>query len=348
MEVRDFLIKLCESAHVSGYESEGAEIVRQAFAEYLPDVSTDKFGNVVGFKKGRGKGRLMLTGHMDEIGLMVADIDEKGFVRFTTIGGFDERVFPAQEVIIHGREKIFGVIGIKPPHILPPEELNKVFKAEDLFIDTGYGRDKLSSLIAVGDIITMRSKAADLRNGCLSAKSMDDSVGVATLFCAMKYLRRVDHDLDVYFVATTQEEVGLHGATTSAYTIEPDIAIAIDVGFAKTPDVSDPKVIDMGMGPAIAVGPAIHPAIFEKLKKTAKDANLKYQVEALPSRTGTDADSMQISGVGVATGVISVPLKYMHTPVETVMLSDIDQTGRLLAEFIRAFDDVELEDALCL
>jgi len=348
LEVKDFLIRLCESAHVSGYGSEGAEIVRQAFSEYLPDVRTDKFGNVVGFKKGRGKGKLMLTGHMDEIGLMAADVDERGFVRFTTIGGFDARVFPSMEVTIHGREKVYGVIGIKPPHILPPEDVKKAFKAEDLFIDTGYDREKLIKLINVGDVITINSKAAELKNNQLSAKSMDDSVGVAVLYSAMKYLRRGDHDLDIYFVATEQEEVGLRGAATSAYTIEPDIAIAIDVGFAKTPDVNDPRVIEMGMGPGIGIGPAVHPAIYGRLVKAAKDANLRYQVDVLPSRTGTDADSMQISRLGAASAVISVPLKYMHTQVETVNVDDVDQTGRLIAEFVRSFDDGELEDILCL
>ena len=348
MEIKDFLIKLCESPHISGFESGGAEIIRKAFMEHLTDVSTDKFGNVVGVKKGGGKGKLLLAAHMDEIGLMVADIDERGFVRFVTLGGFDARVFPAMEVIIHGREDVFGVIGIKPPHILPPEDANKTFKAEDLLIDTGFGREKLTELVRVGDVITVNSKAVDLKNGYLSAKSMDDSAGVAALLSAIKQLERYEHDLDVYFIATAQEEVGLRGARTSAFSIEPDIAIAVDVGFGKTPDVEDSKSIEMGKGPALAVGPGIHPAVFDILKKAAKNANLKYQVEVIPARTGTDADIMQITGAGAAAGVISVPLKYMHTPVETVKLDDVEMTGRLLMEFVRAFDGVGLEDALCL
>jgi len=348
LEVKDFLIELCESAHVSGFESEGAEIVRRAFAEQLPDVSIDKFGNVVGVKKGRGKGKLMLAAHLDEIGLMAADIDERGFVRFTTIGGFDARVFPALEVTIHGREKVFGVIGVLPPHILPPEDRSKAFKAEDLFVDTGYSRERLQELIGVGDIITINNKAVTLKNDLLSAKSMDDSAGIAALYAAMKKLQRTDHDLTVYFVATAQEEVGIRGATTSAYSLEPDIAIAVDVGFGKTPDMDESKALEMGGGPGIAVGPGIHPAVYETLKKCAKAAGVKCQTEVIPSRTGTDADSLQISRHGVATGVVSIPLRYMHTPVETVNLNDIDSTGRLLAEFVKAFDDTDLEVALCL
>ena len=364
MEVKDFLVRLCESAHVSGYEGmnegvsmgagesmcvgEGTDIVVRAFSEYLQDVAVDKFGNVIGVKKGGGKGKLMLAAHMDEIGLMVADVDSRGFVRFTTLGGFDARVFPALEVVIHGREDVYGVIGVKPPHILPPDEANKAFKAEDLLIDTGYGRDKLLSLIGVGDIITIRSKAAGLKNGCMSVKSLDDSAGVAVLYSAMKRLWRCGHDLDVYFVATVQEEIGARGAATSAWSIAPDIAIAVDVGFGKTPEVDEIDAFELGKGPTIAIGPAIHPAVYEALIKAAKDANLKYQVDVLPKDTGTDTDLMQISGKGVATGVVSIPLKYMHTPVETVKLDDIDQAGRLLAEFVRAFDGVELEGALCL
>ena len=348
MEVKEFLIKLCESAHVSGCETGGAEIVKQAFSEYLDDVSVDVFGNVVGVKKGRGKGKLMLAAHLDEIGLMVADIDERGFVRFTTLGGFDAREFPATEVTIRGREDVYGIIGVLPPHVLPRDERDKAFKMEDLLIDTGYSREKLLGLVRVGDIITIRSKAAELLNGNLSVKSLDDSAGVAALYSAMRNLRRSECDLDIYFVATAQEEVGARGATTSAYNIEPDIAIAIDVGFGKTPDVDEIDSFEMGKGPAIAIGPAIHPAVFENLKNCAKAANLKYQIDVLPSGTGTDADVMQISGKGVATGVVSIPLKYMHTPVETVVLEDVELTGRLLAEFARAFDDADLEGALCL
>ena len=348
MEVKDFLIKLCDAPHVSGYEDAAAEIVRDAFNKYLTEVTTDRFGNVYGVKKGNGKCRLMFTGHMDEIGLMVSGITEKGFIRFTRIGGFDARVFPAQEVTIHGREKLFGVIGVKPPHLTPPDEIANAFKAEDLVIDAGCSREKITELVGVGDIITINSKTTELQNDFLSGKSMDDSVGVAVLFAAMKNLRRVSCDADIYFVATAQEEVGIRGATTAAYTIEPDIAIAVDVGFGKTPELDESRTIEMCKGPAIAMGPGVHSGVYSLLKKSAKDANINYQAEILLGRTGTDADGMQVSRSGVATAVVSVPLKYMHTPVETVALSDIENTGRLLAEFAAAFNDVDLEDALCL
>ena len=348
MEVKDFLIKLCDSPHVSGYERAAAEIVAGAFGEYLPDVYADKLGNVIGVKKGAGKCRLMFAAHMDEIGLMVADIGERGFVKFTTIGGFDERVFPAREVTIHGKEKVFGVIGVKPPHLTPPDGAKNAFKAEDLCIDTGYSREKLAELIGIGDIITINAETAELKNNFLSGKSMDDCVGVAVLLSVIKHLKYVKHDADVYFVATVQEEVGIRGAATSAYAIEPDVAIAIDCGFAKTPELDEIKTVEPGNGPAIAIGPGIHPGVYELLKKTARAASLKTQVEVIVSRTGTDTDNMQISNTGVATCVISVPVKYMHTPVETVMLDDIDTTGRLLAEFAAAFNETGLEDALCL
>jgi len=348
METQEFLIKLCEASSVSGYESEKAEIIREAFSEYVCDVSPDALGNLIAVKKGRGKGKLMLAAHMDEIGLMVTDIDEKGFIRFTSIGSIDSRILPAQEVIIHGKEKLFGVIGVKPPHITPPEEKDAAVKIQDLVIDAGYNREKLQTLIGVGNIITFRSKAKILKNRLVSAKAMDDSVGIAVLYSALKHLNDVNHDLDIYFVATAQEEVGLRGAITSTYNIKPDIGVAIDGGFAKTPELDEIKTIEMGKGPSIGIGPGIHPGVFELFKKAAKDANLKYQIEVFSSRTDTDADNIQISGTGVAAGVISVPVKYMHTPVETVDLFDIEQAGRLIYEFVRSFNNTELEKALCL
>ena len=347
MEVKDFLTRLCDAPHVSGYESAAAEIVREAFSEFT-DVSSDDFGNVTGLRKGEGRGRLMLAAHMDEIGLMAAGIGDNGLIRFTAIGGFDARVFPAREVTIHGTEKILGVIGIAPPHLGAPGDADKAIPAEDLAIDAGYPREKLAELIKIGDIITINSKTTELKNNFLSGKSMDDSVGVAVLLSAMKHLADVRLGLDIYFVATAQEEVGVRGAAVSAYSIEPDVAIAVDVGFGRTPELDEAKTLEMGKGPAIAVGPGIHPGVFELLKKTAKDANISYQIEVIPSRTGTDADSMQIAKNGAATGVVSVPLKYMHTPVETVELTDIDRTGRLIAEFARALNAIGLEDALCL
>jgi len=348
LEVKDFLVRLSETPRVSGRESAGAEAVTEAFSEYLSDVRTDKLGNVVGIKKGNGKGKLMLAAHMDEIGLMVSGIDEKGFVGFVTIGGVDFRVLPAQEVWIHGSKKVFGVIGHKPPHLTSPEDRKKPIKIEDLKIDTGYSPEKISTLVRVGDIITVNAKTHQLKNNKLAGRSLDDAAGVAALYSAMKRLRDVKHDLDIYFIATSQEEIGGNGGIISAYGIEPDLAIAVDVGFAKTPELDDEKTIEMGKGPSIGIGPGIHPKMFELLKKSAKDAGIKHQIEVYPSWTGTDADDIQISRKGVAMGVLSIPLKYMHTPVETVLPDDIEETGRLIAEFIRAFNDTELEEALDL
>ena len=350
MDVKDFLIKLCEAPHVSGYEGAAAEIARAAFAEYLDEVTVDSLGNVIGVKKcaGEPQGRLMLAAHIDEIGMMVTGIDEKGFVLFTTIGGFDDRVFPAREVTIHGREEVFGVIGVKPPHLIAPGEADNAYKRDELKIDAGYGREKISELVGVGDIITVNAKTTELKNNLLSGKSMDDCVGAAVLYSAMRQLKDVDNRVEIYYVCTAQEEVGIRGAITAAYVIAPDIGIAVDVGFGKTPELDDAKTVEIGGGPAIAVGPGMHPGVSGLLKKTAADANLKYQIEVLASRTGTDADSMQISGTGVAAGVLSVPLKYMHTPVETVDMADVEMTGRLIAEFVRALGRAGLEDALCL
>jgi endoglucanase len=348
LKVQEFVTRLCESSRVSGFESSGAAVVRAAFSEMLDDVSVDTFGSVVGVKKGRGKGSLMFAAHLDEIGMMVTTIGEKGFVRFTTVGGIDSRVLVAQEVTIHGRQPVYGVIGIKPPHITQPGDEKKAVKINDLTIDTGFPAERVKELVRPGDIITFNTKAAELKNGQLTVKSLDDAAGVAALYAAMGFLKDYNHDLDVYFVATAQEEIGGNGALVSAYGIEPDIAVAIDVGFGKTPELEEIRVIEMGKGPAVAIGPGIHTGVYETFINTAKTSGVPYQVEVLPSGTGTDADELQVSRAGVASGVISIPLKFMHTPVETVTVEDIKQTGRLLAAFAAAFNGKELEDALCL
>jgi len=348
LEVKEFLSKLCEAPRICGYESDCVKFIASAFSEYLDNVKTDTFGNVIGVKKGRGKGTLMLTGRIDEIGMMVTNIDGRGFIRFTAIGGFDARVLPAQEVIIHGREKLYGVIGVKPPHLTPPGEKNNAYKAEDLFIDTGFSREKLVELCGIGDIITLRSNIFELKNGRFSGKSMAGAASAAVLLSAMRYLSQNSHDLDVYYVAATQAKAGICRVINSAYGIEPDIAIAFGASFGKTPELDEIKTIEMGKGPAIAIGPVIHPRVYESLIKSALNINITYQIKVLPISTGTDADNIQISGTGIATGVILTPLKYMHTSVETAEFEDIDQTGRLINEFINAFNDIEMEAALCL
>ena len=348
MSVKEFLIALSNSAGVSGYESERAGIILDFFKGRCDEAWIDKFGNVVGLKKGNGKGRLMFSAHMDEIGLMVTGIDKQGFLGVTQIGGFDQRTLLAHEVVIHGKQKVYGVICVKPPHITTPEEAAKSVKLEHLLIDTGIGEDEVKELVSIGDIVTINRKAVELKNNRLAGKCMDDNAGVASYAAALEKLKGFSHDLDVYFVASAQEEVGLRGAQTAAQALEPDMAIVLEVGFGKSAEGADDGDVMLGEGVEINCGPNIHRKMYARLKETAKKNGIKHQLTVAPGMTGTDARAIQITGKGVATALLAVPTKYMHTSVETVCLDDVDAMGRLMAEFVIGFNGCDTEEFLCL
>lgn len=349
MNLENFLIQLIEGSGISGFEQPVSAVIEDTWNNYVEQIKKDKLGNLIAYKKGNARNpiRIMLAAHMDEIGLIVKDIDEKGFVRFTNIGGIDERTLLAQEVIIHGKEDVFGIIGAKPPHLQSSEERKKTIKMQDLMIDTGYSKAEAQKRIAIGDPITIRRKSIQLQNNRIAGKSLDDRAGVAVIAECFKELEKIHHQCDVYGVATVQEEVGTRGAITSTFHIAPDIGIAIDVGFGATPELPKDETLELGKGPGLGFGPNIHPKIYERLVQTADDYNIPYQMDLVPEKSGTDAQVMQISRSGLATGLISIPLRYMHTSVETVQIKDIQNAGKLLAYFISSLDNENLEGFLC-
>ncbi len=280
----------------------------------------------------------MITAHYDEIGMLVKSIDEKGFIKFTNIGGLDPRVLLAQEVIIHGKEDVFGVIGAKPPHLLTQEESSKGIKIRDLSIDTGLSPSRVKELISIGDTITFRAFPFNLNGNKFSSKSLDNRSGIAVLVETMKELSARKFAHDVYFTATVQEEIGLAGAATATYNIKPDIAIVIDVCHGDMPNTSKEETYPLGKGPAIGLGPILDRNISRKLIDIAKERNIPYQIDVEPRDTGTEAWAVQVSRSGVPTGLISIPVRYMHTPVETVCLDDIRNAARLTAEFVSRYE----------
>jgi endoglucanase len=343
LEIKDFLLQMDTVPHVSGYEGELAELLKTEFSKFC-ETSIDKFGNVIALKKGLGGGpKIMIAAHMDEIGMMVSAITEEGFVKFSRVGGIDKRNVLAQEVTIHGREKVFGIIGIKPPHLVKPDEQKKVIEFFDMAIDTGYSKEELEKLVRPGDIITFNTKMAELKGGKMTGRAMDDIVGIAVMYATMKNLEVMKHKADVYFVGTAQEEVGCRGAYTATYTIKPDYGIAVDVGFGRTPGLDESNSQELGKGPVLTVGPNVTRSVFEGLKKAAGKNHTPYQVEVSPGMTGTDAFYIQIGEGGVCTGVVSIPLKYMHSTNETVQLSDIDCGGKLIADYIMSLNCEEDE-----
>jgi len=344
LQPEKFLRTLSEATGVSGYEQPVADLARNGLSEYSDDLRLDKLGNLIALKMGespdkeQAKPKVMLAAHMDEIGLMVTKIEDEGFIRFASVGGIDQRTLLAQEVIVHGRRDLQGVIGAKPPHVQDPDERSKSVPVEDLFIDVGMSGESVRGIVKVGDVITLNRKLVNLANRRMAGKAFDDRAGVVVLLECLKQLRSFRHTADVYAVATVQEEVGVRGAIVSAYGILPDIGIAIDVGHGDMMGVPEHKTIGLGKGPGICKGPQVHPRIYERLVEVAKEWNIDYSIEVASHPGGTDAYAIQVARTGVPSALISIPLRYMHTSVETLDESDIKASGRLLAAFIASVD----------
>lgn len=345
---REFLNQLSISSGVSGHEASVASLVIERFKSLTDQVQGDKFGNVYALKSGNRKlkKKIMLAAHMDEIGLIVKKIDSRGFLDFTTVGGVDQRTLLSQEVLVHGRQTIPGIIGFSPPHLLQSPEADQAVKIEDMAIDVGVSGVKLNELVQVGDVVTLKRDTYPLLNNVLAGKSFDDRAGIVVMMVCLEELSSLRHRHDVIAVATTQEEIGLRGALTSAYTLNPDLAVVIDVTHASTPDTKGQVKFDLGKGPTVALGPNIHPAIYRKLSETAQEHRLPIQIEPIPGHSGTDAWAIQVTQAGIPTGLISIPLRYMHTSVETLDMQDVLNSGKLLAHFISSLPD-DLEGLLC-
>ncbi|MFS8639736.1 MAG: M20/M25/M40 family metallo-hydrolase, partial [Symbiobacteriaceae bacterium] len=231
-----------------------------------------------------------------------------------------------------------GIIGIKPPHLTTEEEGRKVPRLQDLFIDVGLPAEEARRRVRVGDPVTVRQEPARLQGQRMTAKSLDNRASVAVLCEALAQLRRRRHGVDVYAVATVQEEVGSRGAATSAYGLAPTLALAVDVTFGDQPGLPDTQTVELGKGPALARGANVHPRIYEALRDTARSEGIPFQEEYLPADSGTDAWFIQIAREGIPTGLVSVPLRYMHSPVELVDLGDVQEAGRLLAAWAARID----------
>ena len=328
---------------ISGFEYRISDEIIKMFKPYFDEISTDALGNIIALKKGnKGNKKIMLEAHCDEIGLLVSDIDENGFLSFVNIGGVDSRILLSAEVIVHGKKDIKGVIGAKPPHLQESGEADKSIKIKDMSIDTGLSVDEVKENIIIGTPVTLSQSVGKLLNNNISLKTLDDRAGVAAV---LEIFKTADIDADLYASISVQEEVGLRGAKVSAFSLMPDFAIAIDVCHAVTPDNSK-EAFDAGSGVVITVGPNIHPRISDKLQEIAKKNEIKTNIEVCSSDTGTDAWAIQVAGSGIPTGLLSIPLKYMHTSVETMNLDDFSALVSLIDKFLKESDEFS-EDWLC-
>lgn len=334
------LKSLCESAGIPGREDAIRDIVVAEMRGLVDDVSVDALGNVVGVRKGTGGPRVMLMAHMDEIGFIVRHIDDKGFIRVHPAGGFDPRVLPAQRVLVHGYagEPLLGVLttAAKPIHLLSPGEI-KPPTVEELYVDVGLAADEVRARVEIGDMVTMQRTVEMIGNNVMG-KAFDDRICV---FQMLEALRKLDGPVaaEIIAVATTQEEVGLRGATTSSYHVDPDIGIALDVTLARDiPDTKDQDTVTkLGAGVAIKImdtASISNYRLVRHMREVAHAAGIDYQLEILP-RGGTDAGAVQRTRGGVAAITMSIPTRYVHTVNEMCSRSDIQAAIDLLAEYLR-------------
>lgn len=341
---------LTESHGVSGYEHIVQQEVHTLFSAFTDDIRQDTFGNLIAKVHGNGdqsKAKIMITAHADEIGFMITKIEKGGFLRVTAIGGVDPRTTLGQEVIVHAKQNLLGIFGAKPPHLLALDEVGKAIPIDELFIDLGMEDSEVKQLVQIGDIATIKRAVIPLQNQYLAGKAMDDRSGIVMMIEMLNEMKRLKIDADVYAVSTVQEEIGVRGAMMSAYGIMPDVGIAVDVTHGEMPGVAPDLAFELGKGPVICYGPNIHNHVYDLMIKVAKDENIPYQIEVSQGPTGTDARAIQVTQAGIATGLVSLALRYMHTSVETLSTKDIVNGGKLLAHTIQRIDRAFVEGLRC-
>jgi endoglucanase len=330
----------------SGYESPLQQVVRDYVAPFADQVASDVHGNVMAVRNPDAERRVMLAGHCDQIGLIVQYIDAEGYLYIQSIGGWDPQMLVGQRTTVWSDGgPVFGVIGRKPIHLLTEEERKQVPKMKDLWLDIGAAnKEEAEKLVRVGDAVTVELACREMPNERIASPAMDDKCG---LWVVMEALRRIDPAKlrwAVYAVSTVQEEVGLRGAKTSAFGIDPHVGIAVDVTHATdcpTVEKKEEGDIALGKGPVIERGPNMNPKVVRRLIDTAKANEIPIQISASGKATGTDANSIQINRAGVATGLVSIPNRYMHSPVEVIALPDMDRAADLLARFCEGLGEAE-------
>lgn len=331
-KIKNLLKRLCEIPSVCGREGMGKAMLFDIAGPYFDNMYSDSFGNLVLAKKSSRQGapKLQIDAHFDEVGMMVSEVCDGGFLGVRAIGGLDMRVLCASEVTVYGKEKIYGVITSIPPHISGGK--GEVPKIQDVYIDTGLDKDTLKELVRAGDIVEFKDGVAELLNNCVVSKSLDDK---ACACAVIDMASRADKDklkYDLYVTISAQEESGKNGARLIAYDIQPDIAIVTDVNFASGDDIDETESIEIGKGASVDISALTDIKLTRAIMKMLDLKGIKYQKVCEPSRTGTNSDGVSVAGKGVRTVLMSVPLKSMHTPSEAVCLDDIKSLSDILLE----------------
>lgn len=337
-----FLEAIVNTPSPSGYEEAAAQVYRDYTEPFADQVWTDAHGNTAAVLNPHADARIMLAGHMDEIGFVIHYIDDEGFLYFSGVGGHDSVIPVGQRVWVHGQERIAGVIGRKAIHLLEEDERRKKPELKDFWIDIG-ARDRAEAeqLVSLGDPVTFQWELQRLLGDRATARGFDNKMGSFIVAEALRLLKEeggLDPNVGVYAVATVQEEIGLRGARTSAFRINAQSGLAVDVNHAvDTPGVSETRYgkLDVGAGPSVMRGANASPVVFRMVCEAGQADNIPYQVDVAPGGTGTDGNAMQLNREGMAVGILGVPLRYMHTPVEVLSLTDVENCARLMAAYCR-------------
>lgn len=335
MQLKDMIFDLCAISAPSGFEEAAFSRVNELLSPYVDSISTDAMGNLIAVKRcGKPNAKtLMLDAHMDEIGMIVTEIDKSGFLRFANLGGIDPRMLPAREVRLMTEPPLLGVIDTMPPHALSAEEMDKSIDVKKLFIDVGLSAEEAKQRIPLGTPLVFNGSGECFGEFELCSKSLDDRACVAIIIKTLEELATKELDVDIYCLISTQEELGMRGAITGAYSVSPDYAIAVDVTHAATPDSKKGETMEISKGAAIGVGPNMNKNITNTLFQLAKDMKIPHQTEVISGSSGTNGWVIQVSREGVCTAVVSLPIKYMHSPVETMDIRDAEAIVKLLTEF---------------
>jgi len=329
--MEDILLALCAAEGVAGHENAAAAVAARLLARHCGDVRIDKLGSVIGKKSGKGP-RLLLDAHLDQIGMAVTAAELGGFVRVTACGGMDIRVLAGQEVTIHGKEALYGVVPATPPHLAQKED--KPTEWKDVLIDTGLPREKLEALAPVGTRVSLRAAPARLMGERLTAPALDDRTGVAAILRCLELLEGKD-TCPLTIVFSAQEETGGSGAKASGFSSDADAAIIVDVSFAMAPGLDEQKAPGkLGGGVMIGVSPALDDQMSETLRRLAGEQGIPHTIEVMGGHTGTNADTLHAVAAGIPCALLSIPLRNMHTAAEIVDLRDIEAVAQLMAAYI--------------
>ena len=335
-DILPFLKSMLRAPGLSGFEGPIREIIQKEWEPLADEISVSRLGSLHALKRGHApepRPKLLLSAHMDAVGLMVTGVQD-GLLRITKIGGIDARILPGQLVTVHGLTDLPGVIVQPPAFLLPPDVGDGPVAMQYLLVDVGLQPKDVGENVRIGDPVSFAQVPLELSGDTLAGHTLDNRVSVTAVTICLEMLQRRLHDWDVWAVASTQEEETLGGALTSPFEIQPDLAIVIDVCFAKGTGGSDWRVLTLGEGIGLGWGPNIHPALYKAMEEKAIELEIPYSRDLMPRMSGTDATAVQVVREGIPTAVLGIPLRYMHTPVEMVSIKDIKRVGRLMAEFI--------------